>query len=78
LVGVLAGLQVMAVTGFATLAGAQPQDATKPPRAATAIAQTKAALDDIEQALSRDDITAEALAALRQKLKLAVQASSGR
>jgi potassium efflux system protein len=67
LVGVLAGLQVMAVTGFATLAGAQPQDATKPPGAA-AIAQTKAALDEIEQALSRDDITAEALAALRQKL----------
>ena len=57
LVGVLAGLQVMAVTGFATLAGAQPQDATKPPGAA-AIAQTKAALDEIEQALSRDDITA--------------------
>src|SRR5271166_5228367 len=66
-VGVLAGVQVMAVTGFATFAGAQPQDATKSASAA-AIAATKVALDEIEQALSRDDITAEALAALRQKL----------
>jgi hypothetical protein len=30
LVVVLAGLQVMAVTGLATFAGEQPQDATKP------------------------------------------------
>jgi hypothetical protein len=33
-----------------------------------ALAATKAALDEIEQALARDDITADALAALRQKL----------
>jgi small-conductance mechanosensitive channel len=54
----------MAVAGFATLAGARPQDATKP----LAIAAAKDALDEIEQALARDDITADALAALRQKL----------
>jgi potassium efflux system protein len=64
----LFGLQIMAVTVLAvTVTWAQPQDATRPPIPA-ANAEAKAALDEIEAALGREELGTDELAALRGKL----------
>jgi potassium-dependent mechanosensitive channel len=60
-----AGLFLLAGAGPATHAQAQSSDTTS-------LEQIKTSLDEIEEALGRDDTTAEALAGLRQKLNSAM------
>jgi small-conductance mechanosensitive channel len=63
----LAGAGLVAGIGLASNARAQSSNTTS-------LEQIKTQLDDIEAALGRDDITAEALASLRQKLNSATDA----
>lgn len=52
-------------------------EAPAPAADTTSLDQTKAALDEIEETLGREDVSAETLANLRQKLNAAIDALRG-
>ncbi len=70
LVVLVLSVVLLTETGLATEAPAPAADTTS-------LDQTKAALDEIEETLGREDVSAETLANLRQKLNAAIDALRG-
>ena len=71
-------LALLSLTAMLLLAGALHEGARAEPSEATSIESIKTSLDEVEEAIGREDVTQEALLDLREKLNAAADALRGK